>query len=106
MDKDEIYLAEIKEFCRKIIGYTANLSYEQFLGDEKLQLAVVKLIENVGGCRQDNPQISQITQKKKKTEKCLEGWACAFICEICVICGFILPAPSPFGFAQGRRSRL
>ena len=48
MDKDEIYLAEIKEFCQKIIGYTANLSYEQFLVDEKLQLAVVKLIENIG----------------------------------------------------------
>ena len=43
MDKDEIYPAEIKEFCQKIIGYTANLSYEQFLVDEKLQLAVVKL---------------------------------------------------------------
>ena len=48
MDKDEIYLGEIKEFGQKIIGYTANLSYEQFLGDEKLQLAVVKLIENIG----------------------------------------------------------
>jgi len=48
MDKDEIYLAEIKEFCQKIIGFTANLSYEQFLGDEKLQLAVLKLIENIG----------------------------------------------------------
>ena len=48
MDKDEIYLGEIKEFCQKVIGFTADLSYEQFLGDEKLQLAVVKLIENVG----------------------------------------------------------
>ena len=36
MDKDEIYLGEIKEFGQKIIGYTANLSYEQFLVDEKL----------------------------------------------------------------------
>lgn len=48
MDKDEIYLGEIKDFCHKIIGFTTNLSYEQFLGDEKLQLAVLKLIENIG----------------------------------------------------------
>ena len=65
MDKDEIYLGEIKEFGQKIIGFTANLSYEQFLGDEKLQLAVVKLIENIGevsrrlseSCRASHPGV-------------------------------------------------
>ena len=48
MDKDKIYIEEIKDFCRKIIAFTEGLSYEDFVGDEKLQLAVVKLIENVG----------------------------------------------------------
>ncbi|MBI5466516.1 MAG: DUF86 domain-containing protein [Candidatus Kerfeldbacteria bacterium] len=48
MDRDSIYLEEIKEFCRKVIGFTAGSGYEQFVGDEKLQLAVVKLIENIG----------------------------------------------------------
>lgn len=48
MEKDQIYLEEIKEFCGKIIGFTSGLSFETFAADEKLQLAVVKLVENVG----------------------------------------------------------
>lgn len=48
MDKDKIYLAEIKEFCQKIINFSANMPYEDFAEDEKLQLAVIKLIENIG----------------------------------------------------------
>ena len=48
MDKDKIYIEEIKDFCRKIIAFTEGLSYEDFINDEKLQLAVIKLIENVG----------------------------------------------------------
>ena len=48
MDKDEIYIAEIKEFCRKIIGFMLDISYEDFIRDEKLQLAITKLIENIG----------------------------------------------------------
>jgi len=48
MDRDSIYLEEIKEFCRKVVGFMAGLGYEEFGGDEKLQLAVVKLIENIG----------------------------------------------------------
>src|SRR3989338_4829617 len=48
MDRDKVYLEEIKEFCGKIMAFTESLDYEKFLEDEKLQLAVVKLIENVG----------------------------------------------------------
>lgn len=48
MDKDKIYLEEIKDFCQKIIAFTRGLNYEDFTGDEKLQLAVIKLIENIG----------------------------------------------------------
>ncbi len=48
MDRDSIYLAEITEFCNKIIGFSSAISYEVFLKDEKLQLALVKLIENIG----------------------------------------------------------
>lgn len=48
MDKDQIYLEEIKEFCRKIAGFMMDLSYENFLADEKLQLAIVQLIQNIG----------------------------------------------------------
>lgn len=48
MDKDKIYIEEIKEFCQKTIGFTAGVSYEQFVADEKTQLAVIKLIENIG----------------------------------------------------------
>jgi uncharacterized protein with HEPN domain len=48
MDKDQIYLSEIKEFCEKIIAFTSDKSHEDFVKDEKLYLAVIKLIENVG----------------------------------------------------------
>lgn len=48
MGKDEIYIEEIKEFCGKVIEFTRDLSFEQFCKDERTQLAVIKLIENVG----------------------------------------------------------
>lgn len=48
MDKDKIYLEEIKEFCQKVMGFTAGLDSDQFAKDEKTQLAVIKLIENIG----------------------------------------------------------
>lgn len=48
MDKDQIYLAEIKEFCQNIIQFMDGIDYEKFAADLKLQFAVVKLIENIG----------------------------------------------------------
>jgi|SRR3989338_1324901 len=48
MERDRIYLQEIEEFCRKVIAFTASVRYEDFVADEKLQLAVVKLVENIG----------------------------------------------------------
>ena len=48
MGKDEIYIEEIKEFCRKIGEFSSGITFEQFSRDEKLQLAVIKLIENIG----------------------------------------------------------
>lgn len=48
MDKDRIYLEEIKDFCRKVESFMGGVSYESFVTDEKLQLAIVKLIENIG----------------------------------------------------------
>jgi uncharacterized protein with HEPN domain len=47
-DRDEIYLEEIGEFGKKIVEFTSGISYESFAADEKLQLAVLKLIENIG----------------------------------------------------------
>lgn len=41
-------MQEIKEFCHKVIIFTTGLNYQDFVGDEKVQLAVVKLIENIG----------------------------------------------------------
>lgn len=48
MDRDKIYLQEIMEFCEKVGNFIGGLSYEQFIEDEKTQLAVIKLIENIG----------------------------------------------------------
>lgn len=61
MDKDEIYVAEIKEFCQKVIGFMADISYAGFIRDEKLQLAVVKLIENIG---EASKRLSEGTRKR------------------------------------------
>jgi len=44
MDRDSIYLEEIREFCNKVIAYTSDVDYEVFINDEKLQLAILKLI--------------------------------------------------------------
>ncbi|MCL5666390.1 MAG: DUF86 domain-containing protein [Patescibacteria group bacterium] len=41
-------MEEIKDFGRKVVGYTQDLDFENFIVDEKLQLAVLKLIENIG----------------------------------------------------------
>jgi uncharacterized protein with HEPN domain len=60
MDKDKIYLEEIREFCGKVIGFIADISYDEFLKDEKLQLAIVKLIENIGEAAS---RLSQETQE-------------------------------------------
>ncbi len=48
MDKDKIYLEEIRDFCQKVVEFTQGLDFERFIKDEKLQFAVVKLIENIG----------------------------------------------------------
>ncbi len=48
MDRDPIYLEELKEFCRKVVEFTSHVDFDEFIKDEKLQLAVVKLIENIG----------------------------------------------------------
>jgi len=59
MDKDKRYIEEIKEFCNKIIGFISTAHFEEFVEDEKLHLAVVKLIENIG---EASKRISQETK--------------------------------------------
>ncbi|KKU34600.1 MAG: hypothetical protein UX50_C0016G0001, partial [Candidatus Beckwithbacteria bacterium GW2011_GWA1_46_30] len=46
MDRDSIYLEEIREFCGKVVSFSTEVSYEDFIKDEKLQFALVKLVEN------------------------------------------------------------
>lgn len=48
MDRDKLYLEEIQQFCEKIITFASGISFEEFEHDEKLQFALVKLIENIG----------------------------------------------------------
>ena len=61
MDKDRIYLSEINEFCLTISKFTKGVSYDTFLADEKLQLALVKLIENIGEAAKN---LSEDTKQK------------------------------------------
>lgn len=48
MDRDQIYLEQIKEFCGKVILFVKDISYLEFVEDEKTHLSVIKLIENIG----------------------------------------------------------
>jgi len=48
MGKDSIYIEEIKEFCRKIAEFMDGIDFDAFSKDEKLQWAIVKLVENIG----------------------------------------------------------
>ncbi len=63
MDKDKIYIEQIKEFCQKIIKF-ADVDFESFVEDEKLNLAIVKLIENIG---EASKRISEPTKAQHPT---------------------------------------
>lgn len=45
---DEEFLGDIQEAIKRIISYTAEMSYEEFLSDLKTQDAVVRNIEIIG----------------------------------------------------------
>jgi uncharacterized protein with HEPN domain len=45
---DREYLADIREAIQRIQAYTVDLSYAQFLADEKTQDAVIRNIEILG----------------------------------------------------------
>ncbi|MFH1010663.1 MAG: DUF86 domain-containing protein [bacterium] len=48
MQRDQTYLVDILDSCRLAIELVRQVTYEQFLEDVKLQLAVVKLFEIIG----------------------------------------------------------
>lgn len=58
-----MYLQEIKEFCQKVIDFASGVDYEQFVVDEKLQFAVIKLIENIG---EASKRLSEKTRMERK----------------------------------------
>lgn len=46
--RDKDFLGDILDATERVIAYTANLSYEQFLADTKTQDAVLRNIEIIG----------------------------------------------------------
>ncbi|MFQ6078403.1 MAG: DUF86 domain-containing protein [Thermodesulfobacteriota bacterium] len=46
--RDLDYLNDIREAIHRILTYTANLTYQQFIGDIKTQDAVVRNLEIIG----------------------------------------------------------
>ena len=46
--RDLDYLNDIQEAIHRILTYTANLTYQQFMGDIKTQDAVVRNLEIIG----------------------------------------------------------
>lgn len=46
--RDRDYLADVQEAMARIVAYTADLSYEQFLNDAKTQDAVIRNLQVIG----------------------------------------------------------
>jgi len=46
--RDSDYLGDIREAMERIIAYTTDLSYEQFLNDSKTQDAVIRNLQVIG----------------------------------------------------------
>ena len=46
--RDKEYLGDIREAMQRIVAYTADLSYEQFMNELKTQDAVVRNLEVIG----------------------------------------------------------
>jgi uncharacterized protein with HEPN domain len=42
------YIIDIYEFSNEVISFTDSVSYDDFINDRKLVLAILKLIENIG----------------------------------------------------------
>lgn len=61
MKNDNLYLEHILECINKILSYSANLTYEEFLKNEMLQDAVVRNLEIIG---EASNKISEETKKK------------------------------------------
>ncbi len=46
--RDEDFLSDIREAIRRIMAYTAGMTYEEFLEDTKTQDAVIRNLEVIG----------------------------------------------------------
>lgn len=75
-DPDRLRLRHMRDAAEKIVTFTKGLSADDFHADEKLQLAVVRLLEIAGeaangvsdGLKDDHPEIpwSQITATRNR----------------------------------------
>jgi uncharacterized protein with HEPN domain len=48
VDKDRIRIQHMLDAAERIVAFTSGISKEQFLADEKLNLAVIRLFEILG----------------------------------------------------------
>jgi uncharacterized protein with HEPN domain len=76
VEQDRLRLNHMRDAAQKIVDFTAGVSAADFTADEKLQLAVVRLLEIAGeavsglseGLKEDHPEIpwSQITATRNR----------------------------------------
>lgn len=76
VEQDRLRLNHMRDAAQKIVQFTARVSATDFTADEKLQLAVVRLLEIAGeaasglseGLKKDHPDIpwSQITATRNR----------------------------------------
>lgn len=76
VEQDRLGLTHMRDAAQKIAQFTAGVSLADFKSDEKLQLAVVRLLEIVGeaasglseGLKEGHPEIpwSQITATRNR----------------------------------------
>jgi uncharacterized protein with HEPN domain len=60
-ERDKFFVNSISEEIKKIESFVKDITYEDFLKDEKLQYAVYKTFENIG---EASKNISQKTKQK------------------------------------------
>ena len=75
-EQDRLRLRHMLDAAEKVVAFTKGLSAADFQGDEKLQLAVVRLLEIAGeaanglsdGLKEDHPEVpwSQITATRNR----------------------------------------
>ena len=70
-----LYLEDMQTACRKIVHYTAGMSRQDFLRDDKTYDAVIRNLEIIGEAAKNVPE--EIQKRYQVEGRSAEGWSSA-----------------------------